>query len=138
VLVKQEGPWTYGLLFNHIWSFAGEEQRNYVSSTFLQPFLAYATKTKTTFTVNAESTYDWRNEQWTIPINFVVSQLIKVGNLPVQLALGAKVYAEGPSGAPEWGIRLWSHRFFQPAATLQRAELLRKVTWGSCLSCERR
>ena len=105
VLLKQQGPWTVGLLFNHIWSFAGEDHRDYVSSTFLQPFIAYATKTKTTFTLNAESTYDWHNEQWTVPINFLVSQLIRVGKLPVQLGLGAKVYAEGPSGAPEWGIR---------------------------------
>jgi hypothetical protein len=35
VLLKQEGPWTVGLLFNHIWSFAGDDHRNYVSSTFL-------------------------------------------------------------------------------------------------------
>jgi hypothetical protein len=105
VLLKQEGPWTVGLLFNHIWSFAGDDHRNYVSSTFLQPFIAYATKTKTTFTLNTESTYDWHNEQWTVPINLLVSQLIKIGKQPVQLGLGAKVYAEGPSGAPEWGIR---------------------------------
>jgi hypothetical protein len=105
VLLKQEGPWTVGLLFNHIWSFAGDDHRNYVSSTFLQPFIAYATKTKTTFTLNTESTYDWHNEQWTVPINLLVSQLIKVGKQPVQLGLGAKIYAEGPSGAPEWGIR---------------------------------
>ena len=105
VLLKQQGPWTVGLLFNHIWSFAGEDHRDYVSSTFLQPFIAYATKTKTTFTLNTESTYDWHNEQWTVPINFLVSQLIRVGKLPVQLGLGAKVYAEGPSGAPEWGVR---------------------------------
>jgi hypothetical protein len=105
VLFKQEGPWTVGLLFNHIWSFAGDDHRNYSSSTFLQPFIAYATKTKTTFTLNTESTYDWHNEQWTVPINLLVSQLIKIGKQPVQLGLGAKIYAEGPSGAPEWGIR---------------------------------
>ena len=105
VLLKQEGPWTVGLLFNHIWSFAGDDQRNYVSSTFLQPFISYATKTKTTFTLNTESTYDWHNEQWTVPINLTVAQLIKIGKLPVQFTIGGKVYAEGPSGAPEWGIR---------------------------------
>ena len=105
MLLKQQGPWTVGLLFNHIWSFAGEDHRDYVSSTFLQPFIAYATKTKTTFTLNTESTYDWHNEQWTVPINLTVAQLIKIGKLPVQFTIGGKVYAEGPSGAPEWGIR---------------------------------
>lgn len=105
VLVKQEGPWTYGVLVNHIWSFAGNEHRTYVSSTFLQPLIAYSAKTRTTFSVNTESTYDWHNDQWTVPINFTIAQLTRIGKLPVQFTIGGKVYAEGPSGAPEWGIR---------------------------------
>jgi hypothetical protein len=35
----------------------------------------------------------------------LVSQLTKIGKQRVQFGLGAKVYAQGPSGAPEWGIR---------------------------------
>ena len=105
VVLKQTGGWTYGLLFNHIWSFAGDEHRTYVSSIFFQPFIAYATKTNTTFTLNTESTYDWHNNQLTAPINVLVSQLTKIGKQRVQFGLGAKVYAQGPSGAPEWGIR---------------------------------
>jgi hypothetical protein len=105
VALKQEGPWTIGLLFNHIWSVAGDEHRPYVSSTFLQPFISYITKTKTTFTLNTESTYDWHNDQWTVPINLLVSQLTRIGKLPVQFGVGAKVYADGPSGAPAWSIR---------------------------------
>lgn len=40
-----------------------------------------------------------------IPMNAIVSQLIVLGNQPVQLSLGARHYAEGPDGGPEWGIR---------------------------------
>jgi hypothetical protein len=105
LVLKQTGGWTYGLLFNQIWSYAGDDHRNYVSSTFLQPFISYTTKTKTTFGLNTESTYDWHNSQWTIPINLSVSQLVKLGKMPVQFALGAKYYAGGPSGAPDWGVR---------------------------------
>ncbi len=105
LVLKQTGGWTYGLLFNHIWSYAGDDQRNYVSATFLQPFISYTTRTKTTFGLNTESTYDWHNSQWTVPINFSISQLVKIGKLPVQFAFGAKVYADGPSGAPDWGLR---------------------------------
>ena len=36
VLLKQDGPWTYGALVNHIWGVGGVEGRNDVSSTFLQ------------------------------------------------------------------------------------------------------
>jgi hypothetical protein len=105
LVLKQTGGWTYGLLFNHIWSYAGEADRNYVSATFLQPFISYTTKTKTTFGLNTESSYDWHNSQWTVPINFSISQLVKIGKMPVSLALGAKVYAESPSGGPDWGLR---------------------------------
>jgi hypothetical protein len=55
--------------------------------------------------VNTESTYDWHNSQWTVPVNLLVSQLVKLGKLPVQFVVGGKYYAEGPSGAPEWGLR---------------------------------
>lgn len=105
LVLKQTGGWTYGLLFNHIWSYTGESGRDYVDSTFLQPFLSYTTKSKTTFGLNTESTYDWHNSQWTIPINASISQLVKFGKMPVSLAVGVKYYAEAPSGGPDWGVR---------------------------------
>ena len=105
VLLKQEHGWTYGALANHIWSVAGEGSRADVSATFLQPFLAFTTKKHTTFTLNTESTYDWENSQWTVPINAMVAQLVKLGKLPVQFQVGTRYYAETPSGGPDWGLR---------------------------------
>ena len=105
VALRQEGPWTYGALLNHIWSVAGDGDRSDVSATFLQPFLSYITPTKTTLTLNSESTYDWENQQWTVPVNLVVSQLVKVGKHPLQISLGGRYYAETPEGGPQWGIR---------------------------------
>jgi hypothetical protein len=103
--LKQTGPWTYGLLANHLWSYAGDEDRDEVNATFIQPFVSYITKAKTTFTVNAESTYDWEHEQWNVPLNFIVSQLFQIGNQPVQAFIGGRYYAEAPQGGPEWGLR---------------------------------
>lgn len=105
VVLKQQGSWTYGALFNHIWSFAGEGGRSSVNRTFLQPFVSYTTKTFTTFGLNTESSYDWQRSQWTVPINASVQQLLKVGKQPISLQLGGRYYAEGPSGAPQWGLR---------------------------------
>jgi len=105
VVLKQDGPWTCGMLLNHIWSFAGEADRSDVNRTFLQPFLSYTTKTFTSFGMNTESTYDWTGEQWTVPINLFVQQLLKVGKQPLALQLGGRYYTEGPSGGPEWGLR---------------------------------
>lgn len=105
VALKQKNGWTYGALFNHVWSVAGEDNRQDVNRTFLQPFLSYTTQKQTTYTLNTESTYDWENSQWTVPINLSVAQLVKIGDQPVQFQLGAKYYADGPDNAPEWGVR---------------------------------
>jgi hypothetical protein len=105
VALKQQGPWTYGLLFNHIWSFAGEQGRTDVNRTFLQPFVSYTTKTFTSLGINTESTYDWTGKQWSVPINVFVQQLLKVGKQPIALQVGGRYYAEGPSDGPEWGLR---------------------------------
>jgi len=106
VVLHQDSGWTYGLLANHIWSFGGNNQRADISATFLQPFLSYTTKTYTTLGINTESTYDWENSQWTIPINLSVSQLMKFGSQPVSFAFGVRSYVERPEGGPDWGLRL--------------------------------
>ncbi len=105
VVLKQQGPWTYGALANHLWDFAGDDSRNSVNATFIQPFVSYITPTKTTFSLSTESTYDWENNQWTVPINFLVSQLFKIGDQPLQAFAGARYYVEKPDNGPEWGLR---------------------------------
>ena len=105
VLLKQESGWTYGILANHVWSFAGPESRANVSATFLQPFVSYMTKSCTTFGVNTESTYDWAGSQWSIPLNATVTQLLKVAGRPVSLTLGGRAWAKTPAGGPDWGLR---------------------------------
>jgi hypothetical protein len=105
VMLKQESGWTYGILFNHLWSFAGDDDRDNVNATFLQPFVSFTTETLTTFGINTESTYDWKNSDWTIPINISATQLLKLGNQPLSLTLGWRYYAQAPSGGPDWGLR---------------------------------
>lgn len=107
VALRQDGPWTYGVLTNHVWSVAGDEDRADISSTFLQPFVAYITKTKTTFSLNTESTYDWENDQWTVPVNLMVAQLLKIGPQIIQVQAGVRYWAESPDNGPEhWGARM--------------------------------
>jgi hypothetical protein len=105
VALKQQSGWTYGMLANHIWSFAGPSDRQDVNATFLQPFLSFTTKTYTTLGVNTESTYDWVNSQWTVPINLTITQMLKVGGQPLTLQAGYRYYADAPDGGPDWGLR---------------------------------
>jgi hypothetical protein len=104
--LKQTGPWSVGVLTNHIESFAGDNDRAEISATFLQPFLSYITKTHTTFAINTESTYDWNSEQWSVPVNLTVAQLLRAGPQILQLQLGARYWADSPHNGPEgWGLR---------------------------------
>lgn len=100
------GPLDLGPLANHLESVAGDDARADISLSFVQPFLSYITKTKTTLGLNTESTYDWENEAWAGPVNATVAQLLKVGPQIFQLTLGARYWAESPDNGPEdWGAR---------------------------------
>jgi hypothetical protein len=57
------------------------------------------------YPLNAESSYDWVAEQWTVPINLGISQVIRIGDQAMSFQIGGKYYAEVPEGGPEWGIR---------------------------------
>jgi hypothetical protein len=61
VVLKQSGPWTYGLLTNHVWDVAGDDDRADVNNTFLQPFVNYTTPTAWTYSLQTESTYFWED-----------------------------------------------------------------------------
>ena len=107
VALRQDGPWTYGALANHIVSFAGTSRREDVNATFIQPFLTYVTPTQTTFAMNTESTYDWEANKWSIPINFTVAQVMRFGNQLVQIGVGVRYWAATTDAGPEdWGFRL--------------------------------
>ncbi|MCE5232528.1 MAG: transporter [Mizugakiibacter sp.] len=112
VVLKQGGGWTYGMLANHLWSIGGNSDRADVSATLLQPFVSYTTNSFTTCGLNTESTYDWKAQQWTVPINLTVSQLLKIGRQPMSFLLGLRGYAQRPSGGPDWGLRFqWTLLF---------------------------
>ena len=106
VVLQQTGSWTIGFLSNHLWSFAGADDRADVNSTFLQPFVSYTTADAWTISLNTESTYDWTAEEWSVPINFTATKLIKIGDQPVSLGGGVRYWADSPDSGPEgWGAR---------------------------------
>ena len=107
VALKQSGPWTYGALVNHIWSFAGESSRQDVNATFLQPFVSYTTPAGMTLTLQTESTYDWESDNWTVPVSGVVSKVFAVGDQRISLAGGLRYFVDSPTSGPDGlGIRL--------------------------------
>jgi hypothetical protein len=107
VALVQRGPWTVGGLANHIWSFAGDDDRADVNATFLQPFFSYTTPSATSIVLNTESTYNWDTEDWTVPVNLMLNQVLKIGDQPVQIGGGLRYWLDTPEGGPDgWGFRL--------------------------------
>ena len=104
VALRQEHGFTCGILANQIWSYGGWGSQN-VNASFVQPFVSYTTKTYTTFGINTESTRDWQAEQWSVPLNFTVQQLVKIGRQPIAFQVGFRQYVDGPNGGPDWGLR---------------------------------
>jgi hypothetical protein len=105
VFLKQEHGWTVGMLANHIWSTGGSGRAD-ISKTFLQPFLSYSWPSHTSLSLNTESTYDWKQSKWSVPIHLTVKQLFKIGNQAMQFEVGPRYWADSPDvGAHGWGVR---------------------------------
>jgi hypothetical protein len=106
VVLKQFDGWTVGMLANHIWSFAGDDDRSNISSTFLQPFVSYTTKDAWTFSLNTESSYNWEAEEWSFPLNLTASKLVVIEKQPISLTAGVRYWAESPENGPDgFGFR---------------------------------
>ena len=104
VVLTTRGSWTIGMLANHVWSFAGDDARQDISNTLIQPFAAYTWPSAISVSVQSESTYNWKAEQWSVPVNVAVSKLVRFGKLPVSVAGGAGYWAKSPDAGAE-GLR---------------------------------
>jgi hypothetical protein len=108
LILKESGPWTFGALVNQIWSFAGEDDRTDVNQTFLQPFLAHNWPTGYTLTLQSETSANWEapdGDEWTIPINLIVSKVVKIGKKPMSVGGGVGYFVDSPEGGPDWKLR---------------------------------
>jgi hypothetical protein len=96
-----KGGLVYGALVNHLWDVAGKSGRADVSSTFIQPFIAYTTPDAITYSINTESSYNWVTDQWSVPINAQVAKLVSIGSQKVSLQVGLRYWAVSAPGGPD-------------------------------------
>jgi hypothetical protein len=107
VVLKQNGPWTFGALANQLWSVGDTSGGTKISTSFVQPFVSYNTKNLWTFTLNTEATYNWLNDDAAVPINLTATKLIKIAGQPVSVGGGVRYWADSTTGGPDgWGARL--------------------------------
>ncbi len=109
VVLKQTGPWTYGLLANQLWQLGGKGtpgEPTVINSMFLQPFLARAYKGGFSWTLNTEYTQNWAADFSLGSINFTVNQIFPVFGQLVQVAFGPKYFYGSAAVRARWGVRL--------------------------------
>ena len=103
VLLKQTGPWTIGVLANQLWDTGGPAD---ISAFYVQPFITKGLGKGRTISFNTETSYNWVNDEWTIPFNLGYSKVSRMGHQLVSNYIGLKVYADTPYGnGPDWGVR---------------------------------
>lgn len=70
----------------------------------MQPFVARRIGPGRTLSANAESTYDWKANAWTVPLNLSISQVVPARQM-FSLQGGLLWYAQAPANAADWGAR---------------------------------
>jgi hypothetical protein len=106
VALEQEHGWTYGALVYQIWSFGNGGPHVTINQMFLQPFVAYTLPTGFTVSMNTETTHDWTNQTWNVPVNLDFSQVFHVESQAVQFQIGPRYYVSIPNKQlPRWGAR---------------------------------
>jgi len=108
VYLLQPGKWTFGILANNVWSFAGSSDREAVSKMLLNLFLVY--QLGQGWYVNSAPiiTADWKapsGQQWIVPLGMGVGKLSFVGKLPLNAQIGAFYNVVKPDAGPDWQLR---------------------------------
>ena len=104
VALTIRGPWVSGVLAQHFWDIAGDNDAQDVNLSSLQYFINYNTpdyyiNTSPTMTYNWEADSD---DAWTIPVGGGIGKVFKFGETPVDLRLSAYWNVEAPDSAPDW------------------------------------
>jgi len=96
--------WVYGVLAQHFWDFAGNDDAADVNLSMLQYLINYNTPD---YYINTSPTmtYDWEaasGKGWTIPVGGGIGKIVRFGEIPVDLGLSAYWNVEVPDAAAEW------------------------------------
>lgn len=91
-----------GIFPSHQWDVSGPRT---TSLTTIQPILTYLAGGGWAIGTTGSMSYNWEAEQWTIPIQLLISKTMKIGKLPVKVALEANYYVEKADAlGQEWMV----------------------------------
>ena len=105
VLLAQTTDWgLYGVFPSHQWDVTGWRD-GYYSTTKIQPFVTLLPGGGWSIDTAPEILFDWKKNDWTIPLNLKIGRTIKMGDTPVKVELELNYYAQQPDEfGPDWMI----------------------------------
>ncbi|MGD2019735.1 MAG: hypothetical protein PVJ30_04975 [Thiohalocapsa sp.] len=109
LLAKGEKWGLFGIFPNHQWNLTGwgEGKDNWFSTTTIQPFLKLTPGGGWAIASEPIMSYDWKAEQWTVPVNLTVNKTTRIGKTPVNFEVEINYYVDQPDAfGPEWMIAL--------------------------------
>lgn len=109
VALSIRGPWVFGALANHIWSFAGDGNRDDVNLTLIQPFVNYNLPEGWYLVSSPVITANWEADSdntWTVPLGGGIGKIFRIGGLPVNTSAQAFYNVEKPDFGADWSLRV--------------------------------
>ena len=105
LLVGRLNPkFIYGLLANHQWDFAGSGDAD-ISTTTLNILSVYLPGGGWNTGSSPAITYDWKSEQWTVPLQASIGKTVVIGGRPWKFSFEANYYVEKADAfGPDWQI----------------------------------
>jgi hypothetical protein len=102
--------WILGALVQNWWSIGGSGSRLKTNSMNLQPVASYFLPNAWSIGYSGNILANWKNpssDTWTVPIGLSVAKVVKVGKLPVRLALGGQWMPVQPDQfGQKWNLQL--------------------------------
>lgn len=104
-----------GVLVRQLWSFAGDDDRNNVSQSLVEPFINYNLDNGWFLVTDMVITANWEassGNEWTVPIGGGVGRVFKIGDQPINSRLEFYSNVVQPDGAPDWNVTFtWQFMF---------------------------
>ncbi len=117
VVLKQTGKWNFGVLYRHLWSFAGEDDRADVNQSLLQPWVVYSLNEEwyvlTELVITANWEEDDSDQRFVVPVGGGIGRVFYIGKQAVDVSLSYYHNIEKPDAGAEDVIR-FSVNFLWP------------------------
>ena len=105
VVLGQPKWGSIGILGRHLWSFAGDSDRQDVNQSLIEPFLNYNLPNGWYLITDIIITANWdapSDQRWTVPLGGGAGKLFKIGNQAMNVRTEAYYNVEKPDSAPDW------------------------------------